>query len=301
MSIRIYQFHDYRAFFRARYEWLKNSKPAFSARYFAKRAGIRSPSYFFMVVNGTRSLSRDMAIKFANGLDLDGNERDFLMLLVELEKGTSESRKYEILEELERIRQAQGAEFEQMSFDHLDILADPINMRLYTLVKSKKFKFNLPWLHKAMNKRLTNEDIEKRIETLIESGLWKIENGLVQAVTPYLTSGENLTHLALKKAHIELFDAGKRALISEKGTDRIVSGRSFLFDRSKLPEVLKAFNQFKQEIETKFTCLNSHEVFQLHMSFFELGAPKREEKNECMHDAYRSESKTNYDESPEIH
>ncbi len=301
MSIRIYQFQDYRTFFKARYEWLKNTKPAFSARYFARRAGIRSPSYFFMVVNGTRSLSRDMAIKFANGLDLDPKERDFLMLLVELDKGTSETRKYEILEELERIRQAQDAEFEMMSFDHLDILADPINMRLYTLVKSKKFKFNVNWLQKAMNNRLSNEELDKRIETLIKSGLWKIENGLVKAVAPYLASGDNLTHLALKKAHLELFEAGKKALISQKGTDRIVSGRSFLFDRAKMPEVIKAFNQFKQEIETQFTSPNSQEVFQLHMSFFELGPPETKEANDCLRDPLSGEPKNKGEINAQAH
>jgi len=60
----IFAFLDYREYLRAYYHHAKQHR-RFSYRAFSRKAGLRSPNYLKLVIDGERNLTRDMARRFA--------------------------------------------------------------------------------------------------------------------------------------------------------------------------------------------------------------------------------------------
>src|SRR5690349_5207588 len=69
--VGVYEYLDYRAFLRDHYAAKKAASRAFSYRSFSKRAGVSSPNYLKLVIEGKRNLSGKMAERFALACGLD--------------------------------------------------------------------------------------------------------------------------------------------------------------------------------------------------------------------------------------
>jgi len=80
----IYQYLDYRAFIKDRFNWMQSRDPSFSQRKLARVAGFANPGFFNEVIKGRRKLSSAAIERMGEGLSLDANEVEFLRVLVAL-------------------------------------------------------------------------------------------------------------------------------------------------------------------------------------------------------------------------
>lgn len=78
----IYQYVDYRGFLKDRFKWAQAQDPTFSQRKLARIAGFANPGFFNEVIQGRRKLSPNAIDKMGAGLSLEGNETEFLRVLV---------------------------------------------------------------------------------------------------------------------------------------------------------------------------------------------------------------------------
>lgn len=251
-----------------KFKTLKRLKPQFSARYFAQRAGIQSPSYFNLVVKGKRNLSVDFAYRFAAGLDLNDLETDCLVTAVELETTDNSLRKRHLQDRLVMLRKADSS-VEQMPADHVEILSDLINLKIYLLAQSTQFKFHVDWIHREFGGEVDKEEIRRRMEVLLQSGLWLWDGSEVKARAPSIKTGSYLHNKWLAQTHRHLLEAATESLHSPAET-RIHGGRTFLCDPKRMSEIERRFEKFRRDIEHEFEDLNSTKAFQLQMSFFEI-------------------------------
>lgn len=80
-TLELTQYTDYRLFLKA---WLQEAKlkKGFSLRRFAARAGLGSPGYLLMVIDGKRNLGEEGLERFMYGMKLVGEDRLFFRNLV---------------------------------------------------------------------------------------------------------------------------------------------------------------------------------------------------------------------------
>lgn len=80
-KIELVQYTDYRLFLK---DWLQEAKlkKGFSLRRFASRAGLGSPGYLLMVIDGKRNLGEEGLERFMHGMRLMGEDRLFFRNLV---------------------------------------------------------------------------------------------------------------------------------------------------------------------------------------------------------------------------
>src|SRR5690606_28781944 len=81
-AIDIFGYMDYRAFLRDFYAEKKASGRGFSFRAFSRRAGLGSPNYLKLVMDGDRNLTPEMAERFAAACGLKGDAATFFCELV---------------------------------------------------------------------------------------------------------------------------------------------------------------------------------------------------------------------------
>lgn len=263
-------YSSYRAFLNSKYQSLKASKPSFSARFFARKAEIASTSYFRMVVKGERKLSPEYAQKFAKGLSLSATETKLLLKMVTLEQTEDPSSREKLLKEIQKLVRINRTSAHTMNASHVEVLSDLINLKLYLLPQSKKFKIDPHWIEKRFQGQLSLKEVEERISLLLKVGLWKIQDGKIQTLAPVLRTGNCLEESYLAETHVRLLQAAQKSIRSQPHQNRILGGRTFLFDKGRMAEVSKKIEEFKSELEAEFEDLNSENVYELHISFFEL-------------------------------
>jgi uncharacterized protein (TIGR02147 family) len=80
----VFSFSNYRDFLRDRYRQLKAEDPSFTHRSFSKAAGLGSPNYLKLVMDGHRSLGPKALKGFITGLRLtQGDAAQFVELVSE--------------------------------------------------------------------------------------------------------------------------------------------------------------------------------------------------------------------------
>src|SRR4051812_9712246 len=168
-NVEVYGYLDYRAFLRDHYAAKKAQSRGFSYRSFSKRAGVASPNYLKLVIEGKRSLSPKMAERFAHacGLDLDAG-RYFAHLVGFNQAKTSVERAqfYDKLTGFQRYRQAH-----KLELAHAAYYSDWYIPAIRELAASREFREDAEWLADQLIPKITPRQAQRALETLQELGL----------------------------------------------------------------------------------------------------------------------------------
>jgi uncharacterized protein (TIGR02147 family) len=81
-KVSVFDYTDYRKFLSDYYHFQKKRNPAFSYRFFARRAGFSSSGFYKELIDGKRSLSRTLILKFSTAMKLSKKEADYFENLV---------------------------------------------------------------------------------------------------------------------------------------------------------------------------------------------------------------------------
>src|ERR1700744_4726572 len=81
-DVDVFAYLDFRAFLRDYYAARKAAGRGFSYRSFSRKAGLKSPNYLKLVVDGERNLSSDMAQRFGRACNLSGDALRYFTDLV---------------------------------------------------------------------------------------------------------------------------------------------------------------------------------------------------------------------------
>ena len=101
----LFNYLDYRHFLR---DWLQAAKKqyGFSYRFFSRRAGLKSPSLYKMVMDGDRDLVEGSLHKFLEGLSLSAKEKEYFATLVLHNQARSQEHKERYLARIRALREA---------------------------------------------------------------------------------------------------------------------------------------------------------------------------------------------------
>jgi hypothetical protein len=111
VDIDVFAYLDYRAFLRDYYQARKAAGRGFSYRSFSRRAGLKSPNYLKLVVDGARNLSTDMAARFAAACGLLDDEQCYFVDLVafcQAPSAVDRNRCYALLTRFDRFGRGQS-------------------------------------------------------------------------------------------------------------------------------------------------------------------------------------------------
>jgi uncharacterized protein (TIGR02147 family) len=85
----IFSYTDYRLFIKDHCNNLKKTKPFFSYRYIAQKAGLKSAGFISWVVSGKRTMSMKLAHKITTIFKLGKRETEYFLLLVQHNQSTN--------------------------------------------------------------------------------------------------------------------------------------------------------------------------------------------------------------------
>jgi uncharacterized protein (TIGR02147 family) len=116
-SINIYDYTDYRQFLHAYYKEQKARNPAFSYRYFAKKAGFNSSGLYKDIVDGRTGITRSLIMRFSLAMKFSSKQQEYFEMLVYFNEAKTVDEKKLYFERMMKYRNSKAFKVEKNQYE----------------------------------------------------------------------------------------------------------------------------------------------------------------------------------------
>lgn len=272
--VEVYGYLDYRAFLRDLYAAKKAR--GFSYRSFSRRAGLSSPNYLKLVIDGQRNLSTPMAGRFAEacGLDEDG-KRYFVQLVLfnQAESSVEKNQHYAQLSGFQRYRQAH-----RLDIAHAAYYGAWYMPAIRELAATADFREDPAWIAEQLLPSITPAQAARALDTLVELGLLvRNEEGRLVQADALLSTGPETRGLHIANFHRAMTERAMESIDLMAPQDRDISSLTLCLSRGGLQAFKQRIQRVRREL-LELSALEKHpeQVIQINFQLFPLTkAPKR--------------------------
>lgn len=260
----VYEYLDHLQFMKATVEHLKE-RGRYSARMFARRAELKSPSHLKMIMDGKRKMAPETIQKVAKGLNLKTTEARFFELLVLFNQAKSETDKdgfYKRLlhfKKFIKIQKATADQYEYFSNWYNVVVREALTTR---------------WADQPIEKLANAIGISqakcKEAIKLLESLelIKKTKKGWVAAEGGIQTDQE-IQSLVVRNYHKQMIEKSLESLEQHEPTDRDMSGLTIAVRKEQLSEIKKRVAELRRELNAVYSAdKEADQIYQLNIQFF---------------------------------
>lgn len=266
----VFEFRDYRLFLKAYYEAGRKSGTAVSLRAFGKRAGLRSPNYFKLVMDGQRNLTSDMAARFAEAAGLRGDAANYFCELVAFNQeknAAARKRAHERLARYARYRKVHKlAVAQEAYYSHWYLPA------IRELAARRDFQDDPKWIARTLTPPISVREAERALRTLTELGLLiRDEEGrLVQADGLVEMVDGPLGHQVVA-FHRSMMERASDALERVPREEREIGSLTLCLSEAQMRELKALLARFREEVMQQFPAgEDAKRVVQVNVHMFPL-------------------------------
>jgi uncharacterized protein (TIGR02147 family) len=236
----VLHYSNYRTYLADYYEYKKAESPIFSHRFFAKKAGIPSPNYLKLVMDGKRNLTKKSLVKFSVALGLKGLRAEFFENLVFFNQSDALAERNVYYGNILRTRAKAG--LRKLDEAQFELFSDWRHIAVRELASIKGFRPDAGWVSKRMGKVITEKEAEESLGLLASLGLIKkTANGYMQSDANITTSDE-VRSLLVKNYHHQMIGMAAKALDALPAARRDISSIT-------IPIHAKDFVRLKEQIQ----------------------------------------------------
>ncbi|MCS6838176.1 MAG: TIGR02147 family protein [Bdellovibrionaceae bacterium] len=253
----VFDYLDYRSFFRDMYEYLKKKNYRFSRSALVQRAGlgINSRGYFRMIVEGKRNLSEFSIIGFGRAFQLSEKEIQYLENLVFFNQAKSEKDKLYYLGRLKNLARGgktiKAVEVLQSQYRYLSTwyLA-----AIRELISLPEFTNDPNWIVKKLKGSVTKDQVTEAIKDLITLGMIeKDETGHLKVIHDVVTFKDNPQNFQVANTlHREMMELAKNALEHEPYQWRSCSSIILACKASEFESMREEIKEFRRHLLSKY-------------------------------------------------
>lgn len=242
----IYAHRDYREYLRAYYAHRKQGR-AFSYRVFSRRAGLKSPNYLKLVIDGERNLSADMAGRFARACDLDAAQVRFFEALVAFNQARTVDCRNRAYAKLKRLRR----------FQRIHPLAKPLERyhskwyypAIRELVLARDFRPDPTWIAARLSPPITPEEAAEALSTLRSAGLLRdAPDGRLEPCELSVSTGPEVRSMYMANYHCTMMDHAKGSIDRTPRHLRDISSVTLCLAPGGIERVKAAVQRFRREL-----------------------------------------------------
>lgn len=246
-EIDVFQYLDYRAFLRDWYQTHNSSGRKFSYRAFARRAGLRSPNYLKLVIDGQRNLSPKMAEQFGKALSLDGDAAGYFVDLVgfnQAASSTERNKQYARLTSFRRYRKAHKLDLAQAAYHSAWYMP-----AIRELAASAAFREDPEWLSERLIPAITKAEARRAIETLVELGLLVREgDGRLRQSEALLSTGPEVRGLYVANFHRAMMERAAASIDLVPPEERDISSLTLCTGEDGIRRLKARVQRFRREL-----------------------------------------------------
>lgn len=272
-SVDVFEYLDYRQFLRAFYEAEKERRPSFSYRYLAKLAGLRSPNFFKLIIDGERNLGPESVPKVITATGLTGEAAHFFADLVTFTQAHSIAEKNRAFERISSSRRFRSAR--RISGDLFTYLSHWYYPAVRELTARADFSEDPKWIAGQLRPPIATGEAERALALLLSLGLVVRDEktGRIVRGEPTLTTEHEISSLAAKNFHRQMLERAGDALDTVKPHKRDMAALTACVSAETAALVKEKIHRFREEIAELCDRDDASEsVYQLNIQWFPLSA-----------------------------
>jgi uncharacterized protein (TIGR02147 family) len=275
-DIDVFSYLDYRAFLRDYYLDRKERR-GLSFRGFSKRAGLRSPNYLKLVMDGQRNLTPEMAERFgeACGLAKDGVAyfKD-LVAFNQARNSRERNAQYARLTGHRRYRNEHRLEIAHAAYHSTWYIP-----AVRELAARRDFRDDADWIADTLVPPITRSQAEKAIKTLLALGLLtRGEDGRLTQGEPIVSTGPEFHALHIANYHRTMMQQASESIDRVASSERDISSLTLCLGEDGLRNLKTRLQRFRRELlELSSLEDDPSQVVQLNLQLFPLSRPRGED------------------------
>lgn len=276
LSVVVYEYLDYRAFLRDAYADRKQHQRGFSYRWFSRRAGLSSPNFLKLVIDGKRNLTAASARKFAAAFELNATESAFFCDLVAFNQARSPAEKNQHYERIRASRRYRAVRaLDRHEFEYLSRWYYPA---IRELVACDGFREDPEWIARRLVPPVTPAQARQALDLLAKLGLVRRDDdGVLRQGEVLLSTGPEVRSLAVGNFHRQMMERAAASIELVPREERDISGLTVALSA----EACARFKQRIVELRAELLQLSAAEtaptrVVQLNFQLFPLAVTEEE-------------------------
>jgi uncharacterized protein (TIGR02147 family) len=245
----VFEFIDYRKYLEHHYQEKKKQNRKFSYRYFAMKAGITSPSFLKMVIDGKRNLTSGMIEKFCRALELDAKECRYFTNLVHFNQAKTAREKQDFYAALRAMGDMVREEVLRVNqYDYFDKWYTPI---LRELICLGDFQDDYDALGRAVDPPVSPAEAKTAAQLLLKLGLVaRKENGrYAQTKLAIAAADDAVISMSLRTYQENALEHAKRAMYGLDKKVRHVSTLTMGVSPAAYSAMVEEIAAFKDRIK----------------------------------------------------
>ena len=278
-EIDVFAYLDYRAFLRDYCNARKTAGRGFSYRSFSRRAGLKSPNYLKLVVDGERNLSAEMAERFALACGLKDDEIRYFVDLVAFGQAASlaeRNQHYARLTGFQRYRNAH-----KLDLAHAAYYSAWYMPAIRELAARADFRGDPHWIAEQLVPPITSSDAARALDTLFELGLLvKDERGAISQADALLSTGPETRGLHIASYHRAMMQRAMESIDLVPAHQRDISSLTLCLGEAGLRAFKERVQRFRKELlELSALEQKPAQVVQINFQLFPLSRGQSEVKS----------------------
>ncbi len=266
----VFSYLDARRFLGDYYAFKKATSSGFSYRGFSRRAGIKSPNYLKLVVDGDRNLTPKMAHRFGAACGLEGDALHYFLDLVAFTQARSKDEKSDRYERLIRFREHR--EIHRIDIAYGEYLSHWYIPAIRELAFRTDFRADPEWIAARMLPAIAAEEAARGLEVLSELEMLKPgPDGKLHPTDTLVTTGQEVKGIHLRAYHRTMMARAAAALDEIPPADRDISSVTLCLGPDAVKRMKERIRAFRRELLQMSASENDPgQVLQVNVQLFPL-------------------------------
>lgn len=267
----IYRYTEPHTFLKDAWAAKKAKNPAFSMRSWSKKLGFGNNSPLSLMLSGKRPIPKKYIRAFAEELELDGRESQYLDALVDFGNARDPKERQYYLERLQAI--SPEAPMQILELEHFKCLGDPIHTCILEMIDLGGFQSDPTWIKRQLKFPATLERVESALDRLVALGLVRqTDDGRLEKCQRHLSTRRDVVDKGVQEYHQSVSELAA-AMVQVQGLGvREFNAYAMNIHKDQLPlakQLMREFiDRFIREVEAKPG--DGQATYQLNVQFFGL-------------------------------
>jgi uncharacterized protein (TIGR02147 family) len=271
-AVNVFEYLDYRAFLRAYYAAEKARRPQFSHRFFSRLAGLKSPNFLKLVMDGERNLGAETVPKFAHAIGLTGEAATFFADLVTFNQAETVADKNRAFERISASRRFRSAR--RIEGDLFKYLSHWYYPAIRELAARPDFDESPKWIAAQLRPRIPPNEAQAALHLLLSLGLLVRDEStgkIVRGEPTLTTEHQTVRSLAVTNFHRQMLERASASIETFPPNQRDLAALTVCVTPATAALVKERIHKFREELTQLCDADTSGAtVYQLNLQWFPL-------------------------------
>jgi uncharacterized protein (TIGR02147 family) len=278
--ISVFEYQQYREYLRDYYLFQKMKKSGFTYSRFSKQAGIRSPNYLKVIIDGKKNLTSENIVRFAKALGLTELESDYFEALVQFNQAKSAMQRDFFNERLQRVKSrigSGGARARLLTEYEFEAITDWRYHAIMVLTNVRGFEERPSWIRERLFGLVSEDEVVLILERLQAIKLLiRDERGRLRQSYRQIKTKPDIGRMLARAFYEGIFSRAALSMKLSTSEEREFSNSIVSLSPQQIPELKRKVRKFMKELnEWALENPKPHQVYSFGFAAFPISLPEK--------------------------